>query len=130
MFRIETIATRWLYSANVRSVDEWKACLRAALLEARRARDPEAISVLRDTLARIDNAEARDISAAQHAVNGEIDRRVLTPEETMALLEAELRERRAASAHYASLGQATQSDALARQASVLERVIAPSPPTS
>jgi hypothetical protein len=55
----------------VRSIEEWKSVLRAALRDALRTRQAPAVAVLRETLAAIDNAEAADSSAAppvQHGV--------------------------------------------------------------
>ncbi len=73
----------------MRTVDEWKTLLRTALRDAQRGRDGEAMAVLREALATIDNAEAPDVShapsgdtgpiagAVQGLGAGEIARRVL-----------------------------------------------------
>lgn len=49
---------------DARTTDEWRRDLRNALREAMRERRADAIAVLRETLAAIDNAEAVDPGAA------------------------------------------------------------------
>lgn len=71
--------------------------------------EPDVVSVLRETLGAIDNAEAADASAAPSVQAGviaggvsglgagEVPRKVLTPEEVHAIVEREVQERRDAS---------------------------------
>ena len=115
----------------MKSVDETKTALRTALKEAMRARNPESISVLREALAAIDNAEAADASAAP-AVQagviaggvsglgaGEVARKVLSPEAVAQIIERELKERRDAASTYTNLGRHDEAATLLRQAEVL-----------
>lgn len=114
-----------------RTADQWRDVLRAALREAMRERRTEAVSVLREMLAAIDNAEAVDASAAppvQHGViaggvpglgAGEVPRRRLTGDEATAIIEREIAERRAAASSYAALGRDPEAAALNRQADIL-----------
>ena len=122
----------------MRTVDEWKSLLRAALRDAQRARDADSVSMLRETIAAIENAEAPDISVAGYLLTtpagqseviagavdgagaGEIARRVLSPEEVAGIIERELVERRAAADSYASLGRHDEADVLRLQADMLE----------
>lgn len=116
----------------MRTVDEWKTLLRAALRDAQRAREPHSVTMLRETIAAIENAEAPDISATPPAQSdviagavdgvgaGEIARRVLSPEDVAVVIERELVERRAAADSYASLGRQDEADVLRRQADMLE----------
>lgn len=115
----------------MRSVEEWKSVLRAALREALRTRQTHAVTVIRETLAAIDNAEAVDTSAAppvQHGViaggvaglgAGEVPRRVLSPEAVTVIIEREIQERRDAADTYASLGRDEEASALRLQLDVL-----------
>jgi uncharacterized protein len=118
----------------MRTVDEWKALLRAALRDAQRARETHSVAMLRETIAAIDNAEAPDISFAPSGQSdviagavdgpgaGEILRRELSPQDVAAIIERELHERRAAATSYASLGRGDEADVLRRQADVLESI--------
>lgn len=119
----------------MRTVDDWKALLRTALRDAQRGRDSIAVSVLRDTLAAIDNAEAPDLANAPVAGSGviagavdglgagEIARRVLDPAEVLAIVEGEARERRENAAAYVRLGRVSDAEVLERQATALEALI-------
>jgi uncharacterized protein YqeY len=116
----------------MRTVDEWKSLLRAALRDAQRARAAHSVSMLRETIAAIENAEAPDITAAptgqseviagavDGAGAGEIPRRVLSPDGVAKIIERELVERRAAADSYASLGRHDEADVLRGQADMLE----------
>lgn len=116
----------------MRTVNEWKTLLRAALRDAQRARESHAVAVLRETIAAIENAEAADITLAPSGQSdaiagavdglgaGEILRRELSPQEVAAIIERELRERREAAATYTALGRGNEADALRRQVAVLE----------
>jgi len=115
----------------MRSVQEWKSVLRAAMREALRTREAHAVSVIRETLAAIDNAEAADLSAAppvQPGViaggvaglgAGEVPRRTLSAEEVAAIVEREIQERRDAAATYSSLGRHDEAGKLMLQIDVL-----------
>jgi uncharacterized protein YqeY len=115
----------------MRSVDEWKRTLRAALGDAQRTRQAHAIAVLRETLAAIDNAEAAESSAAppaQHGViagavaglgAGEVPRRALSAAEVNAIVEHEIQERREAASTYAALGRHEEASNLRLQVDVL-----------
>lgn len=119
----------------MRTVDDWKILLRTVIRDAMRTREPHILSVARETLAAIDNAEARDgslapagqsevIAGAVEGIGaGEIARRVLRPDEVRGLVERELRERRDAAASYAALGRDQQADTLRRQGDVLETLL-------
>lgn len=119
----------------MRTGDEWKTLLRESIKNAHRARDTDAVSVLRETLATIDNAEAPDISQAPAAGSGaiagaveglgagEIPRRALGADDVMALVDREVRERREHAATYSSLGRSSEAEQLLRQARVLEALI-------
>jgi hypothetical protein len=115
----------------VRSVEEWKIVLRAALQEARRTRQAHAVAVIRETLAAIDNAEAADSSAAppvQHGAiaggvaglgAGEVPRRMLSAEAVTAIVEREIQERRDAATTYSALGRHDEANTLRLQLDVL-----------
>ena len=115
----------------MKTIDEWKTTLRAALKDAMRARQAATVSVLRETLAAIDNAEAAEVTAApqvQHGViaggvaglgAGEVARRTLSAEDVKAVLERELKERREAAKTYSGLGQTELAQTLTQQADTL-----------
>ncbi|WP_375746442.1 GatB/YqeY domain-containing protein [Corallococcus interemptor] len=116
----------------MKTVDEWKAALRAALKEALRTRNISATAVLRETLAAIDNAEAPDMSIAPVPVvtggiaggvdglgAGEVSRLLLSPEAVEALVQRELQERRDAVALYTRLGKHEEARTLQAQVEVL-----------
>jgi uncharacterized protein YqeY len=117
--------------SKVRSVDDWRTTLRAALRAAIRGRQAHAVAVLRETLAAIDNAEAVDTSAAppvQHGViaggvpglgAGDLPRRTLGPDEVAAIIEREIAERREAADVYAALGRTDEAAALRQQVEAL-----------
>lgn len=121
---------------EARTVEAWRDALRAALREAMRDRRAEAIAVLREALAAIDNAEAVDASAAppvQHGViaggvaglgAGEVPRRMLGPDEVAAILEREIEERRGTASSYAELGRTEEAAVLARQVEILAALLA------
>ncbi|MDC0712085.1 GatB/YqeY domain-containing protein [Stigmatella sp. ncwal1] len=115
----------------MRTVDEWKTTLRAALKEALRTRSALASAVLRETLAAIDNAEAPDVSVAPPSVggtfagsagavgSGEVPRLALTPDAVNAVIEREIQERRDAVALYVKLGRHDEANAVKAQLDVL-----------
>jgi uncharacterized protein len=109
--------------------------LRTALLAALKTRDSIAISAFRSAQAAIDNAEAADPSAAPAAQPGtiaggvaglgagEVTRRQLCAEEVVAIIRAEIEERRHAAFEYERGGR---DDAAARgraEADVLARFL-------
>ncbi|MBN9683446.1 MULTISPECIES: hypothetical protein [unclassified Corallococcus] len=115
----------------MKTVDEWKATLRAAMKEALRTRNAPASAVLRETLAAIDNAEAPDMSVAPATVggdfagsagglgSGEVPRLLLSPETVEALVQREVQERRDAVALYTRLGKHEEARTLQSQVDVL-----------
>ena len=121
----------------MKTVEEWKSDLRAALLEAARSRQAHAVAVIRETLAAIDNAEAADPSASppvQHGViaggvpglgAGEVPRRLLSAEAVAAIVAREIQERRDAAATYSTLGQHDEANRLRLQVDVLVSLLQP-----
>jgi uncharacterized protein YqeY len=119
----------------MRTVEDWKLHLRAALREALRAKDTTSLSAIRETLAAIDNAEAADLSQAPAAQSnviagaadglgaGDVARRALGPGEVTAIIEREIQERRDSAASYASLGRQSEAAVLERQADVLQSLL-------
>ncbi len=124
---------------QMRTVAEWKTTLREALKASLRAKDADATSALRETIAALDNAEAADLSAAPAVEEGviaggvsglgrgDVPRRVLTPEEVASLIDAEARDRREAAKVYAAAGKHEVAAALHRGAEVLEALRNPRP---
>lgn len=123
----------------MKTVEEWKAHLRARLRLALSARDQPVLTVLREALAAIENAEAPPASswAAPSPVAGgvfagsagsigagEVERRVLSPAAVLAIIEREIGERREAAAEFMRLGRAEEAEALSLQADVLAEVAA------
>ena len=116
----------------MRTVAEWKSVLRAALKEAMRAREAPSVSMYRETLAAIENAEAPPKGSGPAETSGviagalvglgagEAPRLQLSPQDVAAIVMRELRERREAAASYESLGRADEAETLRRQASLLE----------
>lgn len=112
---------------------DWRAELRAALREAMRARNSDAMAVLRTTLGAIDNAEAVDSPAAPPVEAGviaggvaglgagEVARRVLSDAEIEAVIRRELAERLRGAAEYERLGQ--PAEVLLAQAAVLAAIL-------
>jgi uncharacterized protein len=119
----------------MRSVTDWKTLLRAALKEEMRARRAAAVSVLRDTLAAIDNAEAAELSAAPLVEagviaggvaglgTGDVARKSLTSEEVTGIVQRELAERREAAVQYVSLGRTEEAETLRAQADLLAALL-------
>ena len=120
---------------SMRTVAEWKQVLRDALREAQRTRQQHAVTVIRETLAAIDNAEAADTSAAppvQHGViagsvpglgAGEVPRRVLSPETVIGIIQKEIEERRTAAATYSAHGQHEAAETLKLQLELLTSLV-------
>lgn len=115
--------------------------LRARLLEARRARDSGAVSVLRSAVAALENGEAIPVgespsagapgSASEHVAGGtvglgggEAERRTLSDGDERAIILAELDELRRSEVDYRSAGAEGRADELAYGARVLSEVLA------
>jgi uncharacterized protein YqeY len=108
--------------------------LREDLAAAMKARDRVAITVLRTTLAAIDNAEAVDVSprepagaASPHIAgssagvgSSDVTRRVLSDADIGEIIREEANERRDAASEYEKLGRVDMADALRREAAVLD----------
>ena len=109
--------------------------LRAKLREAMSARQSHAVSVLRETLAAIDNAEAPPAAEAPKAQAGviaggvaglgagEVARLALSPRQVADVVEGEIRHLREASAQYAGLGRPEEAAKLSAQAGLLEALL-------
>lgn len=119
----------------MKTVEQWKTLLRAQLRAAQLARRSDEVTVLRETLAAIDNAEAPPavdgplsagvIAGSVEGVGAtEVMRRELSPDEIAQVVGRELEERRAAAASYASLGRSEDAARLAAQAELLARLLA------
>jgi uncharacterized protein YqeY len=115
----------------MRTVDEWKTLLRAAMKDAMRRREAEATAALRETLAAIDNAEAVTppaqtcdtgsmIAGAVGVGASEAQRRHLTEQDVAAVVAGELEERRQAAAMYEKLGMSEEACRLRQQIELLE----------
>ena len=114
------------------SVGECRAALRGALTGAMKRRDRDATNALRSAIGAIDNAEAADQSAAPVAQSaviaggvaglgaGEVARLELTLDDAVAIIRAEITERRAAADEYDALGQTDRATALRNEAIALE----------
>jgi len=116
--------------------DRLQRALRAAL----KARDPAAVSALRSALAAISNAEALPPPAATArrgsqyvagSVEGlgaaEASRRVLSENETAAIVSTEIAERRAAADRYERSGHADRAGRLRREADALAAAVSADP---
>ena len=100
--------------------------LREALTSAIKARDTVAVAALRSALAAIDGAEAVDVGPAGPVVashpdvagsvgglgSADVPRRVLTDDDVVRLVRAEVAERRTAAAEYDRLGRGDRADRL------------------
>lgn len=118
-------------------IDDAKARIRAALKDAMKARDAELLSLWREVLGALDNAEAPALSTSALAPSsssiagavegvgaGDIARLVLSADDVSALIAREVQERRAAATSYTGLGRVDEAAALSRQASALEALFA------
>ncbi|WP_457188271.1 hypothetical protein [Nocardioides sp. P5_E3] len=100
--------------------------LRAALLEARKARDAETVSTLRTALSALENAEAVPTAARAGAIEqapvgagaAEAERRVLSDADELALLDEEIASLHEAGRVFASTAP-EQATAVRRAAGVL-----------
>jgi uncharacterized protein YqeY len=124
--------------------EDIRARMRRGLVDAMKARDQQAVAALRATLAAIDNAEvvhaeviddnlALDSGNGHPAVAGsvagigaaEVDRRILTPEETAAIVRGEVTEREAAADILERVGRPDQAKRLRAQAALLTTYLDP-----
>jgi uncharacterized protein YqeY len=115
--------------------------LREDLAAAMKARDRVAITVLRTTLAAIDNAEAVDFSPRETPVTGshhvagasagvgstDVTRRILSDADIDAVIREQADERRQAAAEYEKLGRIEAADALRHEAALLDRYLPDAP---
>ena len=110
--------------------DQVRDRLRAALRQALKDRDRDAVSGLRSAIAAIDNAEAVEAGSLETAAGviagartglgaAEARRRVLSAVEVAALVRAEVDERMAAADGYAAVGQAEPAERLRAEAAAL-----------
>jgi uncharacterized protein len=140
------------------AAEDIRARLRRGLVDAMKARDQQAVSALRSTLAAIDNAEAiendevvyddeigdyvadagsaLDAVAEHPAVAGsvlgvgatEVDRRILPPEEVAAVVRDDVEEREIAADVLERIGRADQAERLRAQAKLLTTYLDPPAP--
>jgi uncharacterized protein len=136
------------------ATEDIRARMRRGLVDAMKARDQQAVSALRSTLGAIDNAEAVDagdlddeelddgpeLYTGEHhppvagSVLGlgaaEVDRRVLTPEETAEIVRDEVTAREVAAEVLDRVGRPDQAERLRAQAKLLTTYLTPpgSPP--
>lgn len=123
----------------MKTIEAWKEMLRARLKAAMSARQSHIVTVLRETMAALDNAEAPPITAvatpemqtgeasafagsAGGLGAGDIARLTLSPEAVLQLIEREIRERREAAVEYLRLGQDEQAGILNAQADLLDEL--------
>ncbi|MDN3353067.1 GatB/YqeY domain-containing protein [Actinomadura sp. DC4] len=103
--------------------------LRDALVVAMKRRDRVAVTVLRSTLAAIDNAEAVDVAAGNgsSAIESspvgigvaEVERRALSDEDIAQIVRSEVAEREAAALDYDRAGRPERAEALRAEVRVL-----------
>ncbi len=119
----------------MKTIEIWKSHLRTRLKAAMTARQPFVVTVLREVLAALDNAEAPAMpdapaysdspiaGSASGLGAGDQARLELSPKAVDALIQREIRERREAAAEYTRLGQSEQADVLTLQADVLAEIV-------
>jgi uncharacterized protein len=102
-----------------------------------KARDRQAVTTLRSTLAAIDNAEAVDVTQLPPAGEGviagaalgvgaaEVERRALTSAEAEAIVRREAAERQAAAQVYGRAGQSSPAERLRAEAELLSTYLDP-----
>jgi uncharacterized protein len=112
--------------------DSLRSELRAALPAAMKARDRLAVSVLRSTLAALDNAEAiapgqtKGLAIEQSPIGAgaaEAPRRELTPDDLVRIVRDEIATREAAAADYQRAGHPDRASALRDEAAYLTRFL-------
>lgn len=90
-------------------------------------RDRTAVTVLRSTLAAIDNAEAVDAAGGSSAIESspvgigvaEVERRALSEEDIAEIVRSEVADREAAAQEYDRAGRSERAEALRAEARVL-----------
>lgn len=104
--------------------------MKADLLAAMKARQPSTVSVLRSTLAAIDNAGAVEVDASYVPVAGtqdgrphEVPRKELSEAQVMKLVRAEAEERRSKAEQYEHLGKHDEAAQLRAEFDVLNRYL-------
>ena len=109
--------------------------LRLALASAMKERDTTAVSVLRTSLAAIDNAETVDVpedprsregpisGAVMGHGAGDVARRTLSEGEIMTILDRQLADRNSAAVHYQELGRHEDAARLRREVEILTAVV-------
>lgn len=118
----------------MKTVDEWKALLRDRLRAAQLARRGDDVTVLRETLAAIDNAEAPPavtgplsdgaFAGSTAGVGAtEVVRRELSPADVAAVVTREIAERRAAADTYTAHGRTGDAARLTAQAELLASLL-------
>ncbi|WP_018636132.1 hypothetical protein [Parafrankia elaeagni] len=115
-----------------------RAALRDDLVAAMKARNRDAVTALRTTIAALDNAEAVEVEVPgqeQPPASGRIaggreglgvteaDRRELSAGTVHSILRAQLSERVAEADRYDALGQAAAGDRLRREADALRKYV-------
>lgn len=118
--------------------DVWRTRLRADLTAAMKARDADAVSVLRTLIAAIDNAEAIPVSAGAEAASAggwaisgastgvgstEAARRVLTDDEVARLIASHLADYEIASEQARTHGHSDRAERLQRQAETIRAFV-------
>ncbi len=115
--------------------------LRQDLTAALKSRNAVAVSALRSTIAAIDNAESVDVNlrapraptsehiagATAGAGSSDINRRVLSDADLIALLRSEVEERCQAADEYTKLGKVDQAERLRSEAEVLREYLPAEP---
>jgi uncharacterized protein len=111
--------------------------LRQDLTAAIKARDSAAVAALRSTIAAIENAESVDRAEAmpphassQHIAgatagvgSADVERRVLTEDDELAIVRQQVIERDRAAAEYVQLGQGDEAHRLRQEAELLRRYL-------
>jgi uncharacterized protein len=135
------------------ATEDIRARMRRGLVDAMKARDQQAVAALRTTLAAIDNAEAiendevvdddavdagsvLDADGEYPAVAGsvlgvgaaEVDRRILTSEETVEVVRGEATAREVAADVLERIGRADQAERLRAQAKLITTYLDPPAP--
>jgi uncharacterized protein YqeY len=122
----------------VNEVDRWKARLRERIRAAMKAREASVLSMWREVLALVENAEAVPVASSATGVSddapfaasiaglgsAEATRRVLSSDEVRTLLVADVAERRSAAGEFDRVGQGAAADVLRAQAAALEDFLA------
>ena len=93
--------------------------LQADLMPARRAQDQRRVEVLGATLAAIANAEAVDLDTAGSAGLTEVERRLLSESDVVAIVTAERDELDEVAEELESFGEISRADELRQQAAIL-----------